>query len=107
MLRIFAHIHSTFFFPPQAVTGRQETHRTCKAPTAIARNISRFYVHFSPWQALPHRLCCIEDVPTPRTSEIATFSRWRAVFAFFLTHKKKQPSRVERAKKKRETIQGN
>ena len=45
----------------------------------------------------------LHQVHSPvRMDEIATFSRWKAVFAFFLTRKKNDPSRVERAKKKRE-----
>jgi len=36
--------------------------------------------------------------------EIATFSRWKAFFGFFLMRKKKHPSQVERAKKKEEII---
>jgi hypothetical protein len=39
--------------------------------------------------------------------EIATFSRWKAFFGFFLMRKKKHPSRVERAKKKEEIIWEN
>jgi len=38
--------------------------------------------------------------------EIATFSRWKAFFGFFLMRKKKHPLRVERAKKKRENNLG-
>jgi hypothetical protein len=36
--------------------------------------------------------------------EIATFSRWKSGFAFFLTHKKNDLLRVERAKKQKENL---